>query len=90
MCSAPSREFLLLKAPPVLKTQMPVLSCFLSLNAVSLRTEICFDRDDILSDMMLPDVREQETQPVWVPVWLSSQHYVNILAITGVRREVLS
>lgn len=47
VCCAPSQVFLLLKATPVLKTQIPILSCFLSLNAVSLWTEICFDHSDI-------------------------------------------
>lgn len=43
--------------------------------------------------MMLLNVSEQETQSIWVLIWLFSQYFVNILEITGVlleKKEVLS
>lgn len=43
--------------------------------------------------MMLLNVSEQETQSIWVLIWLLSQNFVNILEIMGVlleKKEVLS
>lgn len=72
---------------------MPVLLCFLSLKDVWLWALICFNHSDILLNMMLLNVSEQETQSIWVLIWLLSQYFVNILEIMGVlleKKEVLS